>query len=211
MSLIDDANRRNKIDGRGPRVASPRTRATDMSDPAALLRPATPADIPAVRAIYADAVLNGCASFELDPPDAAEMAARMAKVSEAGLPWLVAEIDGRVLGYAYAGVYRPRPAYRFTVENSVYVDPAAKGRGLGRMLLAALIEATTALGYRQMLAVIGDSGNPASIGLHAALGFSHAGLLPSVGWKPGRWLDSVLMQRPLGEGDTTPPVRDPLR
>ncbi len=210
MSLIDGTNERNKIHGRGPRVASPGTRTADMSDPTtALLRSPTPADIPAIRAIYADAVLNGCASFELDPPDEAEMAARMAKVAEAGLPWFVAGVDGRVLGYAYAGIYRPRPAYRFTVENSVYVDPAAKGRGLGRMLLAALIETTTALGYRQMLAVIGDSGNAASIGLHAALGFAHAGLLPSVGWKHGRWLDSVLMQRPLGDGDTTPPVDRP--
>ncbi len=176
-----------------------------------LIRPAIETDLPAIRAIYADAVLNGCASFELDPPDATEMAARMAKIREAGMPWLVAEVDGCVLGYAYAGAYRPRPAYRHTVENSVYVDPAAKGLGLGRALLAALIDEVTALGFRQMLAVIGDSGNAASIGLHTALGFSHAGLLRSVGWKHGRWLDSVLMQRPLGDGDTTPPARDPGR
>ena len=173
-----------------------------------VLRPALDADIPAIRAIYADAVENGCASFELDPPDEAEMTARLTKIRDAGLPWFVAEVDGRVLGYAYAGAYRPRPAYRFTLENSVYVAPAAKGRGLGRALLAALIEATTALGYRRMLAVIGDSANAASIGLHAALGFTHAGLLPSVGWKHGRWLDSVLMQRPLGDGDATPPEAD---
>ena len=182
---------------------------TDTTAP--LIRPAVTADIPAIRAIYADAVLNGCASFELDPPDETEMTARMAKIRDAGLPWFVAEVDGRVLGYAYAGAYRPRPAYRFTVENSVYVDPAAKGRGLGRALLAALIETTTAMGYRQMLAVIGDSGNAASIGLHAALGFTHAGLLRSVGWKHGRWLDSVLMQRPLGDGDATPPAQEPGR
>lgn len=171
----------------------------------AVIRPATLDDVPRLAAIYADAVLHGCASFELEPPDLAEMAARLAKIRDAGLPWFVAEVDGQVMGYAYAGAYRPRPAYRFTVENSVYVDPAAKGRGLGRRLLAALIEATTALGFRRMLAVIGDSGNAASIGLHAALGFTHAGLLPSVGWKHGRWLDSVLMQLPLGPGDTTPP------
>jgi phosphinothricin acetyltransferase len=172
---------------------------TDLARP--LIRPVTTADLPAVRAIYADAVLTGCASFEIDPPDAAEMASRLAKIRDAGLPWFVAEIDGRVLGYAYAGVYRPRPAYRFTVENSVYFDPTAKGRGLGRALLAALIEATTALGYRQMLAVIGDSANAASIGLHTALGFEPAGVFRSVGWKHGRWLDSVLMQRALGDGD----------
>lgn len=180
-----------------------------MSEPTVLIRPATPADVPRFAAIYADAVLNGCASFELDPPDEAEMAARLAKIVDAGMPWLVAEADGRVEGYAYAGAYRPRPAYRNTVENSVYVDPAAKGRGLGRRLLAALIDATTALGYRQMIAVIGDSGNAASIGLHAALGFTHAGLLRSVGWKHGRWLDSVLMQRPLGDGDATAPGGHP--
>lgn len=173
--------------------------------PAVAVRPARAEDLPACRDIYADAVLNGCASFELEPPDAAEMAARHARIVGAGLPWFVAEVDGRVAGYAYAGIYRPRPAYRHTVENSVYVDPAAKGRGIGRALLAALIEATTALGYRQMIAVIGDGANAASIGLHAALGFAHAGLLCSVGWKHGRWLDSVLMQRPLGPGDGTPP------
>ena len=182
-----------------------------MPAPADLvIRPATAEDLPAIRAIYADAVTTGCASFEIEPPDAAEMAVRLAKIRDAGLPWFVAEADGRVLGYAYAGVYRPRPAYRFTVENSVYVDAAAKGRGLGRALLAALIEATTALGYRRMLAVIGDSGNAASIGLHAALGFTPAGLLHSVGWKHGRWLDSVLMERPLGDGDATPPPEDPV-
>lgn len=173
--------------------------------PAPLLRPATPTDIPAIRAIYADAVLNGCASFEIEPPDEAEMIGRLDKIRAAGMPWLVAEQDGRVLGYAYAGAYRPRPAYGNTVENSVYVDPAAKGHGIGRALLAALIEATTALGCRQMIAVIGDSGNAASIGLHAALGFTPVGTLRSVGRKHGRWLDSVLMQRPLGDGDTSPP------
>ncbi len=182
------------------------TRPAEMpSTTAHRIRPAVPADLAAVRAIYADAVLGGCASFEVDPPDEAEMAARHAKIVEAGFPWLVAEADGRILGYAYAGPYRPRPAYRHTVENSVYVDPAAKGCGIGRALLAALIEATTALGCRQMIAVIGDSANSASIGLHAALGFEPAGVLRSVGWKHGRWLDSVLMQRPLGPGDATAP------
>ena len=179
-----------------------------MPDTPVQIRPARATDVPRLVAIYADAVLNGCASFEIDPPDETEMAARLARIVGGGLPWLVAEVDGRVAGYAYAGPYRPRPAYRHTLENSVYVDPADKGLGLGRRLLEALIEATTALGCRQMIAVIGDSANAASIGLHTALGFAPAGVLRSVGWKHGRWLDSVLMQRALGDGDTTPPAGD---
>jgi phosphinothricin acetyltransferase len=169
------------------------------------LRPVRPDDAEAIAAIYAHAVLTGCASFEIDPPDTAEMAARIAKVTGAGHPWLVAEIDGKVVGYAYAGPYRPRPAYRNTVEDSIYVAEEAQGRGLGRWLLAALISEATKLGFRQMIAVIGDSANTASIGLHTALGFRSAGLFASVGHKHGRWLDSVLMQLPLGDGDDTPP------
>lgn len=177
-----------------------------MSAPAVPhVRPAETDDLPAITAIYADAVENGCASFELVPPDLAEMAVRFAGIRDAGLPWLVAEIDGRLLGYAYAGPYRTRPAYRFTLEDSVYVHPAAKGTGVGRALLVALLAAAEALGARQLIAVIGDSGNAASIGLHAALGFTPAGLLRSAGWKHGRWVDSVLMQRPLGPGADTPP------
>ena len=175
--------------------------------PALRIRPATPADLPAIAAIYGDAVLGGCASFELAPPAEAEMAARLAKIVDAGFPWLVAEADGAVLGYAYAGPYRTRPAYADTLENSIYVAPDAKGRSVGRALLAELIAITTAGGWRQMIAVIGDSANTASIGLHAALGFTHAGVLRAVGWKHGRWLDSVLMQRPLGPGDERPPSR----
>lgn len=176
-----------------------------MSDDDAILRPCTPADVPAVQAIYAQAVREGTASFELDPPDLAEMLRRHAGLIGAGHPYLVADLGGRVAGYAYAGPYRARPAYRASVENSVYVAPAAQGRGLGRRLLAALIDEAALRGFRQMIAVIGDSGNAASIGLHAALGFRHAGVLRAVGWKHGRWLDTVLMQRALGSGDAAAP------
>jgi L-amino acid N-acyltransferase YncA len=170
------------------------------------IRPATPADIPAITRIYADAVSNGTASFELAAPDEGEMARRMTVLAEAGYPYLAAEDGGALRGYAYAGPYRPRPAYRFTVEDSVYVAPDAQRRGVGRALLAALIEAAEARGYRQMLAVIGDSPHQAgSIALHAALGFRQVGLLPEVGFKHGRWLDSLLMQRALGPGATTKP------
>ncbi|RVU21652.1 GNAT family N-acetyltransferase [Methylobacterium oryzihabitans] len=175
--------------------------------PNPLLRPGTAADIPAVARIYAHAVVTGRASFETEPPGEDEMARRRAALVAGGHPYLVAEVEGRVLGYAYAGPYRPRPAYRFTVEDSVYVDPAATGRGLGRRLLGAVIAAAARAGHRQMIAVIGDSGNAASIGLHAALGFAPAGVLRAVGWKHGTWLDTVLMQRALGPGDGTPPER----
>jgi phosphinothricin acetyltransferase len=173
---------------------------------AALIRAARDGDVPAIHAIYAHHVLNGFGSFEETPPDMAEIARRRSDFVARGLPYLVAEADGRVAGYAYASPFRPRSAYRFTVENSIYVDPAAGRRGIGRLLLAELIRQCTALGYRQMVAVIGDSRNTASIRLHAAAGFRDAGRLVSVGRKQGRWLDSVLMQRALGDGDrTTPP------
>ncbi|WP_298500782.1 GNAT family N-acetyltransferase [uncultured Maritimibacter sp.] len=169
-----------------------------------ILRPAIHADLPAIRAIYAHAVTHGTASFELTPPDEAEMTRRFLALMDGGYPYLVAE-DDRLLGYAYAGPYRPRPAYRSTVENSVYVSPEAKRGGVGRALLTALIEAAEAKGYRQMIAVIGDSDNVPSISLHRALGFEHVGTFKSVGYKHGRWLDSVLMQRALGSGDQTSP------
>lgn len=170
------------------------------------IRDATPADIADITAIYAPAVRDGTASFELEPPDEAEMARRMQAIVAGGYPYLVAEVGGRVLGYAYASAYRTRPAYRWSVENTVYISPAAQRTGAGRVLLAALIAACTAKGYRQMLAVIGDSGHSASIGLHRALGFTFCGTIHSVGFKHGRWLDSVIMQRQLGPGDTAPPV-----
>jgi L-amino acid N-acyltransferase YncA len=161
------------------------------------IRSAEPRDLPAVTRIYADAVRHGTASFELEPPDEAEMAKRYEALRDSGHPYLVAELGGKVLGYAYAGPYRARPAYRFTVEDSVYLAPDAQRRGIGRALLDRLIVESEARGYRQMIAVIGDSANAASIGLHAALGFRHVGTLHAVGFKFGRWIDSVLMQRAL--------------
>lgn len=170
-----------------------------------ILRDSTTGDIPAITSIYGHAVTNGLASFEYDPPDAAEIGRRRAAVLAAGYPHIVAERGGRVLGYAYASAYRPRAAYRFTVENSIYVAPDGQRGGVGRALLGELITRCEAAGFRLMVAVIGDSANAGSIGLHQALGFAHAGLLPDVGWKHGRWVDSVLMTRRLGDGAATPP------
>jgi phosphinothricin acetyltransferase len=169
------------------------------------LRPARAADVPAIRAIYAHHVRHGLATFEEVAPDAAEMARRRDEIVARGLPYLVAEAEGSVLGYAYAGPYRTRSAYRFVVEDSIYLDPGATRRGIGRALLARLIAEAEAAGARQMLAVIGDSGNAASIGLHRALGFADVGTFRSVGFKLGRWVDTVMMQRPLGDGDRTLP------
>lgn len=169
------------------------------------IRPAGAADIAAIQAIYAHHVLTGLASFEEVPPDAAEMARRHEKIIGRGLPYLVAEDDGGVLGYAYAAPFRDRPAYRYALEDSVYVAPGAVGRGVGAALMAELIVRCEALRYRLMVAVIGDSANAASIGLHRKMGFAPAGGLASVGFKFGRWVDSVYMCRPLGPGDTTPP------
>ncbi len=169
------------------------------------IRTATLADIPAITRIYAHAVRHGTASFELEPPDEAEMARRMQALRDGKFPYLVAEIGGAVAGYAYASLYRTRPAYRFTVENSVYVAPDMQRRGIGKTLLLKLIEECTALGFRQMIAVIGDSDQAASIGVHRACGFTDAGNLRSVGFKFGRWLDTPLMQLSLGPGATTLP------
>jgi len=172
------------------------------------IRPAEDGDVPAIQAIYAHHVLHGIASFEEDPPDQAEIARRMADVRARGLPYLVAEDrpgSGAILGYAYAGTYRARPAYRFTLEDSVYVLPGKGGKGIGSALLGELIDRCAALGYRQMIAVIGDSANHGSIRLHARHGFREVGVLQSVGFKHGRWVDSVYMQRPLGAGDGTLP------
>ena len=170
------------------------------------IRPVTPADIAAITRIYADSVTHGTASFELEAPDEAEMARRMNDLAAKGFPYIVAEIDGELTGYAYVGPFRTRPAYRLTVENSVYVAPKAHRRGVGRALLAALIEASEKAGHRQMIAVIGDSTQQqASIALHAAAGFKHIGILPDTGFKHGRWLDTVLMQRTIGAGGTAAP------
>ena len=170
-----------------------------------VIRAAEPRDIPEVAAIYAQAVIEGTASFELEAPDEAEMKRRFAAVVGGGFPYLVAEMAGVVAGYAYAGLYRTRPAYRFTVENSVYVSPDHQGRGVGRLLLNRLIALCTQKGYRQMIAVIGDEANLGSIALHRACGFELRGILKDVGWKHGAWRGTVEMQRALGEGGTTPP------
>jgi L-amino acid N-acyltransferase YncA len=174
-----------------------------MSSPE--IRPATEADLPFVTEIYAHAVLQGTATFELDPPDLAEMTRRFRALMDGGFPYLVAALDGIVAGYAYAGAYRPRPAYRFTVENSIYLQPAIRRRGVGMKLMRQLIEECETRGYRQMIAVIGDSANAGSIGLHSACGFQMIGTHPNVGLKFGRWLDTVMMQLALGEGASTIP------
>lgn len=171
------------------------------------IRDSVESDIPAMTAIYAHWVTHGRASFELSPPAEEEMARRRLAVLEGGYPHLVAEHEGEVLGYSYATAYRPRPAYRFTVENSVYVRPGGVRRGAGKALLDALIERCTARDFRLMVAVIGDSANEPSIGLHAAAGFRHVGVLPGIGWKHEQWLDTVLMVRELGPGRSAPPTR----
>jgi L-amino acid N-acyltransferase YncA len=171
-----------------------------------LIRPSTADDVPAIAAAYAWNVRHGTGTFELEAPSEAEMARRREDVLGKGLPWLVAERDGRVLGYAYANQFRPRPAYRFCLEDSIYLAPQAHGQGVGKLLLAELIARCEAHGARQMLAVIGDSANAGSIGVHRACGFEPAGVLKSAGWKFGRWLDVVLMQRTLGQGDSVAPA-----
>jgi L-amino acid N-acyltransferase YncA len=170
------------------------------------IRPATTADLPTVTEIYEHAVRYGTATFELIPPDLAEMTRRFRALVDGGFPYLVAELDGGVAGYAYAGPYRPRPAYRFTVENSVYLDPAIHRRGIGLQLMQRLIAECEARGFRQMIAVIGDSANAGSIGVHTKCGFQMIGTHPHVGLKFGRWLDTVMMQLALGEGATTVPT-----
>lgn len=182
---------------------------TALAHPAGMMHPfirdSRDEDIPAIAAIYGHWVTHGLASFELDPPGPEEVTRRRSAVLAAGYPYLVAETGGRVAGYAYASAYRPRPAYRFAMENSVYVAPGLGRAGLGPALLRALIARCEAQGFRLMVAVIGDSANAPSIALHARAGFAHAGLLPAIGWKHGRWVDSVLMARPLGPVAATPP------
>ena len=177
----------------------------------ALIRPALPTDIPAVASIYAHEVAHGTATFDLEPPDEAGMAARLDHLVRRGFPYLVAQADGAVVGFGYAGPHRARPAYRFTVEDSIYIHPLAQRRGVGKALLARLIAEATIAGFRQMVAVIGGSANAASQRLHSALGFRTVGAFNDVGWKHGRWLDAVLMQRPLGDGAERPPMLLPER
>jgi L-amino acid N-acyltransferase YncA len=168
------------------------------------LREAREGDFATIAAIYAEHVRVGTATFEIEPPDAAEMMRRWREVTSRGLPYLVAVAGAEVVGYAYASPYRPRPAYRFTVEDSIYIRGDACGRGVGRALLATLISGAERAGARQMIAVIGDSSNEASVRVHAALGFRRVGVLQGVGNKFARWLDVVLMQRALGRGDGAP-------
>ena len=179
-----------------------------MPMPSLLIRPSTTDDLPAITAIYAQAVLHGTGTFELEPPDEPEMARRRDDVLSKGLPWLVAQAQGQVLGYAYANHFRPRRAYRFCLEDSIYLHPDACGQGVGRVLLAELLGRCEAAGARQMLAVIGDAANAGSIGVHAALGFAPRGVLKASGWKFDRWLDVVLMQRALGHGAALPAPAD---
>lgn len=177
--------------------------------PAALIRAAAEDDLGAIARIYAHHVKYGLASFEEVPPGIEELRSRRAAVLDSGLPYLAAEFQGEVVGYAYASPFRPRPAYRYTIEDSVYVEEGLRGLGLGRALLTALIERCEGGPWRQMLAVIGDRANAPSIALHRRLGFRHAGSFTSVGFKLGRWVDTVLMQRPLGAGDRSPPLTAP--
>lgn len=170
-----------------------------------VVRDATGADMAAVRTIYAYYVTHSTFSFEEAPPAIDDMRSRLRNIQGLGLPYLVAEIDGEILGYCYAAPFRPRSAYRYTIEDSIYVAPGVGGRGIGTALLSSLIERCRALGYRQMIAVIGDSANQGSIALHRRHGFRQEGVLRGVGYKFGRWVDVVIMHRPLGEPDAAPP------
>lgn len=162
-------------------------------------------DLPAITAIYGHHVLHGTGTFETTPPTESDMADRRADVLGKGLPHLVAEDSGQVMGFAYCQWFKPRPAYRFSAEDSIYLHPDACGKGLGRELLSALAAQAEVAGIRKLIAVIGDSANAGSIGVHRSLGFSHVGVFKSCGWKFGQWLDIVLMEKALGEGDTTTP------
>lgn len=175
-----------------------------------ILRSADDNDDAAIQAIYAHHVVHGLASFEEEPPDVTQIRRRRCDILQQDLPYLVAQRGDEVAAFAYAGRYRPRAAYRYTIEDAVYVAPVFRRQGIGFRLLCTLVERSSALGYRQMIAVIGDSGNAASIGLHTAAGFAHVGILRAVGFKHGRWVDSVLMQRGLGQGDGEPPGAGPI-
>ena len=169
------------------------------------IRPSEDRDLPQITAIYSHHVRHGTGTFETDPPSETEMKSRRADVLAKGLPYLVAEDNGRVLGYAYCQWFKPRPAYRFSAEDSIYLHPDAAGKGLGKELLGVLEKQAEAAGVRKLIAVIGDSSNKGSVGVHKALGFNHVGTIESCGWKFGRWLDIVMMDKTLGAGDRTPP------
>lgn len=170
-----------------------------------LIRPSSDADLPAITAIYAHHVLHGTGSFETEPPSIVDMTARRADVLSKGLPYLVVEQDGKIAGFAYGNWFKPRPAYRYSVEDSIYMAPDLQGKGLGRALLAELMARFEAAGIRKVMAIIGDSANTGSVGIHLALGFKQVGIVDSCGWKFGAWRDIVIMQKPLGLGDTQPP------
>jgi L-amino acid N-acyltransferase YncA len=172
------------------------------------LRPSTEADVPAITAIYAHHVLHGTGTFETTPPTEGDMAGRRLEVLGRGLPYLVAEQQGRVLGFAYCQWFKPRPAYRYSAEDSIYLHADAAGRGIGKQLLGALVHRAEEAGIRKLIAVIGDSANAGSIGVHRALGFHKAGVIHACGWKFGRWLDIVLMEKAIGAGDASPPQED---
>lgn len=170
-----------------------------------LIRPSRDADLPAITAIYAHHVLHSTGTFETEPPTATEMKSRRADVLDKGLPYLVVEQDSEVAGFAYGNWFKPRPAYRYSVEDSIYLAPRAQGQGLGRALLAALLTHCEAAGIRKVMAIIGDSANAGSVGVHLALGFEEVGKIDACGWKFGAWRDIVIMQKTLGAGDTLPP------
>ena len=169
------------------------------------IRPSTDTDIPAITAIYAHHVLHGTGTFETDPPSAQDMAARRSDVLSKNLPYLVVEDEAGVLGFAYCNWFKPRPAYRYSAEDSIYLAPSARGKGLGKLLLTELMAQAERRGVRKLIAVIGDSANQGSVGLHKACGFNHVGLLANCGWKFDRWLDVVLMDKTIGSGSSNPP------
>ena len=170
-----------------------------------LIRPSSDADLPAITAIYAHHVLHGTGSFETEPPSVADMTTRRADVLSKGLPYLVVEQDGEIAGFAYGNWFKPRPAYRYSVEDSIYMAPDLQGKGLGRALLAELMARFEAVGIRKVMAIVGDSANTGSVGIHLALGFTQVGIVDSCGWKFGAWRDIVIMQKTLGVGNTQPP------
>jgi L-amino acid N-acyltransferase YncA len=188
-------------------ITPPSTNPSTGLSTAPVLRDASEADLPAIQAIYAHHVLHGVASFEETPPSVDDLRGRLASVLSHGLPYMVAEIDGTIAGYCYATPYRPRAAYRNTIEDSIYIDNAFRGHGLGRILLEALIARCETGPWRQMVAVIADGGSGGSLSLHRSLGFELVGTLKAVGFKHGRWLDTTLMQRTLGVGDAAVPSR----
>ncbi|MBB5215206.1 GNAT family N-acetyltransferase [Parapusillimonas granuli] len=185
--------------------ASPLAAPRSTGAPEIVIRDATPGDMEAVQRIYAYHVLQSTATFEEQPPDVQEMRSRLAQVQAQGTPWLVAEINGEIVGYCYAALYRPRVAYRYTLEDSIYLAEGQTGKGLGKALLAALLERCEQGPWRQMIAVIGGTNNVGSIALHRSLGFAHAGTQVATGYKFKQWIDVVFMQRALGEGSSTPP------